>query len=197
MGGENVEIGSAPLPFDTNVELVDYRDAYFECSGKVDEGMEVIVPSYGRCRVPRKCFADAVVEGAPLTSLGLHFSTEYRVDVEQSVGILLHHIGWSLQHLGLEYYPQVNEDVLLSSILKACPRLTSLSICTRSIRLNRIVSQHERIGEDAGIDGPMISKLRLAQVYDIGPDHGKIFMNRLARPHELSGSAFEGAHDTY
>lgn len=131
---------------------------------------------YGKCGVPRgslvTCGVDIGTQGAePISSLSLYVSTGAKL-----LQKLLTQIGWALDTLRLQYAFDMDDDQMMTAILKSCPKLKQLSIDSNEVNLNRITTVYEQFD---GNSEPAISSLTLEKVSDIGSDHGMSFADLL------------------
>lgn len=158
-----------------------------ESAGNNERSINVIVPAYGSCRVPESCLvegpdeafeAQAASIGGPLKSLALYPDAQF--DHAIGMNTLLQQSGWSLEHLYLHLYGEVDDDVV-AIVLRACPQLTSLGIEASFISLNRLASTYEDFSQ-RGENCPAISSMTFDPVDSIGEDHGLEFMRNLGDP---------------
>ncbi|KAG7387777.1 hypothetical protein PHYPSEUDO_013676 [Phytophthora pseudosyringae] len=165
------------VPFDINTP------SFLSHGGSGDNGLvEVVLSGYGKCYVPRENVLadnDGLDDqgGEPVTSLAIYFSAG-----AGALEVLLNQIGWQLRNLSLQYFCDMDDDAMMTAILKACPRLMSLSIHPCDIDLNWFISAYERFGTTDGAIKPKISSLTLIKVSGIGTDHGVLFAQRLGDP---------------
>ncbi|KAL4154736.1 hypothetical protein PRNP1_006852 [Phytophthora ramorum] len=166
------------LPFDTLVELVGSNSDESNDESEANK-LDVIVPGYGHCSVPRKSVVAVTTqkqeqpEGEPLRSLSLSF----RADAEGVEG-LIKHVGWSLRELSLSFHRDMDVNAVVPTILASCPSVTKLSLCESFIDLDLFSTVYES-GSD---DFPTILSLNFEDVYAIGDGDGKLFMKRLGDP---------------
>uniref|UniRef100_H3GTS1 Uncharacterized protein n=1 Tax=Phytophthora ramorum TaxID=164328 RepID=H3GTS1_PHYRM len=179
-GEERIVVTGDPvgLPFDTLVELVGSNSDESNDESEANK-LDVIVPGYGHCSVPRKSVVAVTTqkqeqpEGEPLRSLSLSF----RADAEGVEG-LIKHVGWSLRELSLSFHREMDVDAVVPTILASCPSVTKLSLCESFIDLDLFSTVYES-GSD---DFPTILSLNFEDVYAIGDGDGKLFMKRLGDP---------------
>ncbi|EGZ29771.1 hypothetical protein PHYSODRAFT_463621, partial [Phytophthora sojae] len=174
-----------PIPVDTSRKLLSANP------GDKRGLVEVALPGYGKCQVPRKVLVptedsglNASRQGAePVSSLSIYFYAEAEV-----LDNLLSQIGWSLRSLSLQYFDRMDDEKLMMAILKWCPKLTKLSISPDAINLNRLVTTYENV---TGGPKPRISSLSLIRISDIGADHGVAFAEFLGDPRSRLTQHFE------
>lgn len=118
---------------------------------------------------------DIGTQGAePISSLSLYVSTGAKL-----LQKLLTQIGWALDTLRLQYAFDMDDDQMMTAILKSCPKLKQLSIDSNEVNLNRITTVYEQFD---GNSEPAISSLTLEKVSDIGSDHGMSFADLFGDP---------------
>jgi len=158
-----------PFQFEANRQLLDDN-------ARKRKDMEVVVPGYGHCSVPREavviCPAEGggQPEGEPLSLLSF-----YHEAGEEALETLLARIGWSLRSLSLNFR-NVDDAKLMTAIVRTCPMLTSLRIHSSDVNLDRLVTAYERVRKSCST---AISSLVLERVDAI---HGVAFAKLLGDP---------------
>ncbi|OWY91738.1 hypothetical protein PHMEG_00039561 [Phytophthora megakarya] len=177
--------GAVKLPHDSFVHLVQ-SDPEENTDDNQNDWLDVIVPAYGQCRVPRESVGtvspeDEKVTGKPMGEPLISLSLSLRSESDGLKG-LLEQIGWSLQKLSLGFYREVDVNSMVPSILKSCPKMTQLALDESFIDLDRFSTVYEGSGSSDDETLPAISILKFQDYYGIGEGEGKLFMKRLGDP---------------
>ncbi|KAG6617122.1 uncharacterized protein IUM83_04855 [Phytophthora cinnamomi] len=186
-GDERVLVSGDPLTLrqETLVILVE-SDADDTNDEAKSEWLDVIIPGYGQCRVPRDSAIAVPSEGSdspvppigvPLASLSLSLKAE-----AGGLPGLIKQIGWSLEKLSLSFHREVDVNAMVPTLLRSCPKMTKLSLCESFIDLDRFSTTYETLGDSDGADAPVIRTLEFQDYYGIGDSEGKLFMKRLGDP---------------
>ncbi|KAE9005379.1 hypothetical protein PR001_g16537 [Phytophthora rubi] len=183
-GNARVLVAGDPVALlcDTQVELVESNSNDGNDDTK-SEWLDVVIPGYGQCCVPRDSVVAVPREasdrpsksiGEPLKSLSLSLKTE-----ADGVPGLIKQIGWSLEKLSLSFHREVDVNAMVPTILRSCPRMSKLSLRDSYIDLDLFSTTYESM---SGEDAPVIRTLKFQDFYGIGDGEGKLFMKRLGDP---------------
>jgi hypothetical protein len=140
-GGKSVVVAGGPfrLPYPSVVELLESSSDW----------LDVVIPMYGHCRVPRGSVVDLPPTDAarkrglmnePLASLSLACSSA------DGVKGLLMLVGWSLRKVSLSLDREVDVNAIMPTILSACPKLTELTLGDSYIDLDQFAAVYEDMG---------------------------------------------------